>query len=96
MPTIFDNIEKHLESGLTNTLDGAKRADCCVGYFNLRGWLKLRKKVQTLSGDCLPEEFDDDTVYHCRILIGMQKRGKELVRQCFSLEQEPRWTMPRP
>ncbi len=90
MPTIFDNMEKHLESGLVNTLDGANHADFCVGYFNLRGWLKLHRHVQTLSGGCLSDEFGDDTIYHCRILIGMQMRGKELVRRYFSFESDNR------
>lgn len=31
MPTIYDNIEKHLQDGLNKTLDKANRADFCIG-----------------------------------------------------------------
>jgi len=84
MPTIFDNIENHLETGLNKTLDKAKRADFCIGYFNLRGWSKLYEKVEKLPGDYLPEEFDDDDFCHCRVLIGMQKLSDDLLRAHFS------------
>jgi hypothetical protein len=39
LPKIFDNIDGNTLSGALNkTLTGAKRADFCIGYFNLRGW----------------------------------------------------------
>jgi len=41
MPTIYDNIEQYLETGLNRTLEHAKRADFCIGYFNLRGWNRI-------------------------------------------------------
>ena len=68
MPTIYDNIKKHLEEGLTKTLETSKRADFCIGYFNLRGWRKVSEQVNNLEGDYLPEEFEDDNKYHCRVL----------------------------
>ncbi|QTA88382.1 helicase-related protein [Desulfonema magnum] len=88
MPTIFDNIEKFLETGLNNTLDRARRADFCIGYFNLRGWSKLYKNVENLPGDYLPEAFDDDHFYHCRVLIGMQRLSDELLRAHFSEDND--------
>ena len=74
MPTIFDNIEKHLEEGLNKTLEKSNRADFCIGYFNLRGWQKVAKVVDQLPGGHLPDEFEDDTHYHCRVLIGCFRR----------------------
>ena len=73
MPNIFDNIENYLKEGLNKTLQTAYRADFCIGYFNLRGWTQVYKQVGNLSGGYLPEEFDDETYYYCRVLIGMQK-----------------------
>lgn len=84
MPTIYDNIKKYLEEGLNKTLENAERADFCIGYFNLRGWQKVAKVVDRLPGGHLPEEFEDDNKYHCRVLIGMQRLPEEEIRDFFS------------
>jgi len=84
MPTIYDNIEKHLEEGLTKTLETSKRADFCIGYFNLRGWRKVSEKINNLEGDYLPEKFEDENKYHCRVLIGMQRLPEEEIKEFFS------------
>ena len=86
MPTIYDNINKYLEEGLTKTLENAKRADFSIGYFNLRGWKKIAHQVDKLPGDYLPDEIDDDAKYHCRVLIGMQKLPEEIIMDYFSGE----------
>ncbi|MGB6082608.1 helicase-related protein [Moheibacter sp.] len=88
MPTIFDNIEKHLEEGLNKTLAKSERADFCIGYFNLRGWQKVASVIDKLPGGHIPEEFDDDTKYHCRVLIGMQRLPEEEIRDFFSNEKK--------
>jgi len=86
MPTIYDNIEKYLEEGLNKTLETSKRADFCIGYFNLRGWRRIAENIDKLEGDLLPEEYEDDTKYYCRVLVGMQKLPEDAIRDYFSGE----------
>ena len=52
MSKIFDNITMTFESGLKAILSnlGVKRADFCVGYFNLRGWKIVADDVDILPG----------------------------------------------
>ncbi|MCK5743072.1 MAG: NgoFVII family restriction endonuclease [Chlorobi bacterium] len=83
MPNIFDNIEKHLKEGLLNTLSEAKRADFCVGYFNLRGWDIVLNHINKLEGDHLPDEVEDDSKYYGRVIIGMQRHPKDEVRDSY-------------
>jgi hypothetical protein len=77
MPTIYDNIKKYLEEGLKKTLEKSVRADFCIGYFNLRGWRRIADEVEKLPGDYLPGDYEDDTKYHCRVLVGMQKMPED-------------------
>lgn len=70
MPSIYDNIEQHLAPALKLALVGARRADFCVGYFNLRGWRELSASVDALPADADP----------CRLLIGMHQPPAELRR----------------
>ena len=84
MPTIYDNIETHLDEGLNKTLDKSKRADFCIGYFNLRGWRIIADNIEKLEGDFLPEICQDDTKYYCRVIIGMQKLPEDIIRDYFS------------
>ena len=84
MPTIYDNIKTSFEEGLTKTLDKSKRADFCIGYFNLRGWRKIANQVKDLKGDYLPSEFEDDNYYHCRVIVGMQQLPKDELRRHYA------------
>ena len=79
MPTIFDNIEKKLHEGLIKTLEKSKRADFCVGYFNLRGWDLLQPSVDKLEGDNV-----NGQKFYCRVLIGMQKTFDDIIYDSFS------------
>ena len=70
MPTIYDNDQNLLRSGLLDAYRESRRADCCVGYFNLRGWDQLADAIDTLPGDTINEKGTD--IHRvCRILIGM-------------------------
>lgn len=72
MPTIYDNIELHLLDALRRTLQDAQTADCCVGYFNLRGWGKLADLVEARF-----DGIDDRCV---RVLVGMHRAPEEEMR----------------
>ena len=82
MPTIYDNLENDLLDGLRKTLRDARRADFCVGYFNLRGWSALCDPVQKLPGD-------GENI--CRLIVGMPPRSeaRSVSRQHGGREEDP-------
>jgi superfamily II DNA or RNA helicase len=79
MPRIFDNMEKSLLPELKRNLDGAIKADFCVGYVNLRGWESIEDEIEKFTG------IGDST---CRLLVGMQTLPKDELQAFFSLNRE--------
>lgn len=88
MPRIYDNINEHFTDGLQGILraPGVKRADFCVGYFNLRGWDLILDEVDELPGDYVNEgEYRDKReLRYCRLLVGMLRPDEELIRDLYS------------
>lgn len=82
MPKIYDNIENHLVKGLNETLALSKRADFCVGYFNLRGWKEVADYIDKFSGETVIEGEEKKQRF-CRLLVGMQKLPSDALRESF-------------
>jgi superfamily II DNA or RNA helicase len=76
MPRIFDNMQQSLLPELRKTLDGAVRADFCVGYVNLRGWRQLEDRIEQFVGG-------EDAC--CRLLVGMQTMPRDEIHAALSL-----------
>lgn len=96
MPRVFDNIQDELLPVLRATLTTSKRADFCVGYFNLRGWQSIDDLIQPW----IPEQGQQ-----CRVLIGMQRPSHDEVRDLYRAasgccrvlivwDVQPRWGRP--
>ena len=79
MPRIFDNMQTPLLPELRKTLDGATRADFCVGYVNLRGWRAIEDEIEKFAGT-------EDS--QCRLLVGMQTLPREELQAFLSLNSE--------
>ena len=87
MPKIYDNIENPFITGLKETLKLSQRIDCCIGYFNLRGWRMISKEIDQLSGEIIHEK--NQQVHRvCRLLVGMQKMPVTILRESFYHDDE--------
>ena len=95
MSKIFDNIETMFKAGLHDILSniGVKRADFCVGYFNLRGWKNVAEDVGKLpGGDVEEKDARGDAVgVHrvCRLLVGMQRPNADLINELYGFAKAP-------
>jgi len=76
MPQIFDNIDKHLLTALSEAMGLSDRSDFCVGYFNLRGWRQV---------DSLVDKWPGGDGHCCRLLVGMQQMPQDQLRSAMSL-----------
>ena len=79
MPQVLDNIEESLLPALRQMLEVAQRADFCIGYFNLRGWRSI---------DDLVEQWPGGEDARCRVLVGMQPRPDDQLKQALSLSDD--------
>ncbi len=82
MAQIYDNIQTKFTEGLRSIISNSqvKRVDFCVGYFNLRGWELVVDQIDRLDGDFVYE--NEENVHRiCRLLIGMQRPGLELINR---------------
>ena len=82
MPKIYDNINNHLTNGLNETLELYRRADFCVGYFNLRGRKEVANKIENLEGVEI-NEGKENIHRVCRLLVGMQKMPVDILKDYF-------------
>ena len=78
MPRVFDNIEQKLLPTLQDSLEVAKRADFCVGYFNFLEWQQLDPYVENFVGGA-------DAC--CRLMVGMHKTPREQLQEILSLSE---------
>lgn len=69
---IFDNIDQKLVDALLKTLQHARRADFCIGFFRLSGWGQVADALDHFAGG---EQAC------CRVLIGMSERPDEELRR---------------
>lgn len=97
MSRIYDNIETKFLDGLVKLMEesNVKRADFCVGYFNLRGWKLIVNQIDNLEGDFVYEDATNSQQHRCcRLLIGMHRPDEQLVRD--SCQKFPRLPNVKP
>ena len=81
MPTIYDNKNTHLFSGLKDALKRSSKSDICTAYFNLRGWKKIASLI---------EAYQPENGGQCRLLLGMYGQGDHFRKEIAEEEEETR------
>ncbi len=79
MPKIYDNKGVSFLSGLSSALDRSHKSDICTAYFNLRGWKKIARFIDSYKGE-------EDS--QCRLLLGMSTPDYELKKELLQDEGE--------
>ncbi|MDR1786454.1 MAG: phospholipase D-like domain-containing protein, partial [Spirochaetaceae bacterium] len=74
-------------AGLGEALASAKRADFCVGYFNLRGWGEVAEGVEALAGDTVLEQGEEKMRF-CRLLVGMNEKPQDILLKHYGLKKD--------
>ncbi|HOM64051.1 MAG TPA: helicase-related protein [Dysgonamonadaceae bacterium] len=89
MAQIYDNIQTRFTEGLKGIISNSqvRRVDFCVGYFNLRGWEMVVNEVDSLPGSFVFEN-DNNVFRTCRLLIGMQRPGLELIKKYMNYQSD--------
>lgn len=98
MSKIYDNLgDSKFEKGLHTILSapGVKRADFCVGYFNLRGWKAVAEDIDMLPGSNVVEnnriagkDHWEEVHRACRLLIGMYRPMPELIGELYDVVKQ--------
>lgn len=81
MSRIIDNEDLQLLEVLKEHLPNSRQLDASVGYFNLRGWQRLRAELHAMEN----QADLGDSQERVRLLVGMALSGSEHTKAALSL-----------